>query len=32
MALERNTQNDDVIIPEVKPIQITKEPEGKKCC
>ena len=32
MALERNTQNDDVIIPEVKPLQINKEPEGKKCC
>ena len=32
MALERNTQNDDVIIPEVKPLQIIKEQEGKKCC
>ena len=32
MAFARNTQNEDIILPEVKPIQIEKEPEGRKCC
>ena len=32
LALERNTKNDDVLLPEIRPIQIEKEPEKKGCC
>jgi small GTP-binding protein len=32
LAFERNTQNDEMPLPEIKPIQIIKEPEEKKCC
>lgn len=32
LAFERNTQNDEMPLPEIKPIQIVKEPEEKKCC
>ena len=32
MALIRNTKNEDIILPEIKPIQIEKPPEKKKCC
>ena len=32
MALERNIQNDEVIMPEVVPVQIEKEYKSKKIC
>ena len=32
LAFERNTQNDEMPLPEIKPIQVIKEPEKKKCC
>ena len=32
LAFERNTQNDEMPLPEIKPIQVVKEPEKKKCC
>ena len=32
LALIRNTQNDDIILPEIKPLQVEKEPEKKGCC
>ena len=32
LAFERNTQNDEMPLPEIKPIQIDKEKKKKKCC
>ena len=32
LAFERNTKNDEMPLPEIKPIQIIKEPEKKPCC
>ena len=33
LAYERNTVNDEVILPEIKPLQIQpSEPEKKRCC
>ena len=32
LAFIRNTQNDDIQLPEIKPIQVQKEPEKKNGC
>ena len=32
LAFDRNTQNDEMPLPEIRPIQVIKEPERKKCC
>ena len=32
LAFERNTQNDEMPLPEIKPIQIVNETKKKKCC
>ena len=32
MAFNRNIQNEDILLPEIKPIQIEKPSNGIKCC
>jgi small GTP-binding protein len=32
LAFERNTKNDEMPLPDLKPIQIFQEPEKKPCC
>ena len=32
LALARNTQNEEIILPEIKPLQVEKEPKKKGCC
>ena len=32
LAFERNTQNDEMPLPEIKPIHIVNETKKKKCC
>ncbi len=32
VAFERNSKSEEVNLPEIKPVQVVKEPEKKKCC
>ncbi len=32
LAFERNTKNDEMPLPDIKPIQVVKEEPKRKCC
>ena len=32
LAFERYTKNDQMPLPEIKPIQIIQEPQNRRCC